>query len=107
MPTSAVRKMLRNWLDSFVNCTEVIYDGWQRVDCAFQDVIHLWYISQVFLGIYGKPTNEFKYNGTKTANAIKAWLSKNLPKRDKGSYIGNMGNLRFQNMDFEPQQEEC
>lgn len=107
MPTSMVHKMLQNWVDSFVNCTEVIYDGWERVDCAFQDVIHLWYISKVFLDIYEKPTNEFKYNGTRTANAVKAWLSKHLPKRDKGNFVRSMGNVRFQNMDFEPQQEDC
>ena len=107
MPTSTVRTMLRNWVQSFSNCTEVIYDGWDRVDCAFQDIIHLWYISHVFLDMYEKPTNEFKYTGTRTANAVKAWLSKNLPKRDKGYFLGNMGNFRFQTMDYEPQEEDC
>ena len=107
MPISAVRKMLRNWVQSFSNCTEVIYDGWDRVDCAFQDIIHLWYISHVFLDIYGKPTNEFKYTGTRTANVVKAWLSKNLPKRDRGNLLGIMGNLRFQSMDYEPQEDDC
>ena len=105
--TSTVRKMLQNWVDSFTNCTEVIYDGWERVDCAFQDIIHLWYISHVFLNMYEKPTNEFKYTGTRTANAVKAWLSKNLPRRDKGLFIRTMGNVRFQSMDYEPQQDEC
>lgn len=107
MPTSTVRKMLHNWIESYSNCTEVIYDGWERVDCAFQDVIHLWYIAHVFLDIYEKPTNEFKFTGTRTANAVKAWLSKNLPKRDKGHFLRDMGNIRFQNMDYEPQEEEC
>ena len=107
MSIYAVRKMLVNWLESFSNCTEVIYDGWDRVDCAFQDIIHLWYISHVFLDIYEKPTNEFKYTGTWTANAVKAWLSKNLPKRDKGRFLENMGNIRFQNMDYAPQEDDC
>ena len=107
MPISTVRKMLHNWVESFANCTEVLYDGWERVDCAFQDVIHLWYISHVFLDIYEKPSSEFRYNGTRTANAVKAWLSKNLPRRDKGSFVRNLGKIRFQNMDYEPQQEDC
>jgi hypothetical protein len=107
MPTSIVHKMLQNWIESFANCTEVIYNGWERTDCAFQDIIHLWYTSYVFLDIYEKPTNEFKYTGTKTANAIKGWLTKNLPRGDKGGFVRNMRNVRFQNMDYEPQQEDC
>ena len=109
IPTSTVRLMLRNWVNGFTNCTEVIYDGWERKGCAFQDTIHLWYLSHVFLGIYEKPTNEFKYDGARTANIVKSWLSKNLPKDDNGSFrfMRDMGNVRFQNMDYEPCQEDC
>lgn len=107
MPTSAVRKMLQNWIDSYSNCTEIFYEGWERINCAFDDIIHLWYISHVFLDMYEKPTNEFKYAGTKTANAAKAWLSKNLPRDDKGHFVRAMGSIRFQNMDFAPQEDDC
>lgn len=107
MSTSDVRKMLQNWIDSYSNCTEIFYEGWEKTNSVFGDVIHLWYISHVFLNMYEKPTNEFKYIGTRTANLAKAWLSKNLPKGDKGLLIKSLGSLRFQNMDFEPQGEDC
>lgn len=107
VPTSTVGKMLQNWIDSYSNCTEIFYEGWERANCAFNDIIHLWYISHVFLNMYEKPTNEFKYTGTRTANAAKAWLSKNLPRDDKGHFVRTMGNIRFQNMDYEPQEDDC
>ncbi|KAF9645157.1 hypothetical protein BDM02DRAFT_3120649 [Thelephora ganbajun] len=107
MPTSTVRKMLQNWIDSYSNCTEIFYEGSEKVICAFNDIIHLWYISHVFLNMYEKPTNEFKYAGTRTANAAKEWLSKNLPRGDKGHFIGTMENIRFQSMDYESQEDEC
>ena len=107
MPTSVVHRMLQNWIDSYSNCTEIFYEGWERINCAFDDIIHLWYISHVFLNIYEKPTNEFKYNGTRTANAAKAWLSKTLPRDDKGHFLRSMGNMRFQNLDYEPKEDEC
>jgi len=107
IPTSVARKMLQNWIDSYSNCTEIFYEGWERVNCAFDDIIHLWYISHVFLNMYEKPTNEFKYNGTRTANAAKAWLSKTLPRGDKGLFLRSLGNIRFQNMEYEPWEDEC
>jgi len=107
VPTSTVHKMLQTWIDSYSNCTELFYEGWERVSCAFKDFIHLWYISQVFLNMYEKPTDEFEYTGTRTANAAKAWLSKHLPRDDKGHFVGTMGSIRFQNMDYEPQGDDC
>ena len=56
--------------------------------------------------MYEKPTNEFKYTGTRTANAAKAWLSKNLPKDDKGLFVRTIGNIRFRNMDFEHREDD-
>jgi hypothetical protein len=107
MPTSTVRKMLQNWIDSYSNCTEIFYEGWERVGCVFEDIIHSWYISHIFLNMYEKPTNEFKYTGTRTANAAKARLLKNLPRGDQGLFFRTMGNIRFQNMDFEPLGDDC
>ena len=107
MPTSTVRKMLQNWIDSYSNSTEIFYEGWERASCVFEDIIHLWYISHVFLNMYEKPTNEFKYTGTRTANAAKAWLSKNLPRDDKGLFVRSLGSIRFQNVDFQPQEVDC
>jgi hypothetical protein len=107
MPTSTVRTILQNWVDSYSNCTEILCEGREKVSSAFDDIIHLWYISHVFLNMYEKPTNEFKYGGTRTANAAKAWLSKNLAKDDKGHLINNMGNIRFQNLDYESRDDEC
>jgi len=105
--TSTVRKMLQTWIDSYSNCTETLYEGLERVSCVFEDIIHLWYISHMFLTMYEKPTNEFKYVGTRTVNVAKAWLSKNLPRDDKGHFVGTMGNIRFQNMDYGPQGDDC
>ena len=106
MPTTTVRRMLQNWIDSYSNCTEIFYEGWERASCVFEDIIHLWYISHEFLNMYEKPTNEFKYTGTRTANAAKAWLSKNLPKDDKGLFVRTIGNIRFRNMDFEHREDD-
>ena len=105
--TSTVRKILQNWIDSYSNCTEIICEGWEGVGAAFEDMIHLWYISHVFLNMYEKPTNEFNYTGTRTANAAKAWLSRNLPKDDKGHFIRAMENIRFQNVDYALQEDDC
>ena len=107
MPASTVRKVLQNWIESYSNCTEILCEGWGKTSNAFEDIIHLWYISHVFLDMYEKPTNEFKYNGTRTANAAKAWLSKNLPSGDQGRFLAAMGNVRFQNIDYEPQGDDC
>ena len=107
VPTSTVRKMLQNWINSYSNCTEIFYEGREGINCAFDDVIHLWYISHAFLNMYEKPTNEFKYAGTRTANAAKGWLSKRLTRDDKGHFVRAMDNLRFQNMDYEPQEDDC
>lgn len=107
IPTSTVRKMLQNWIDSYSNCTEIFFEGWEKIRSVFEDIIHLWYISHVYLNIYEKPTNEFKYTGPRTANAAKAWLLKNLPRGDRGLYVKTMRNIRFQNMDFECQEDVC
>ena len=107
IPTSIVRTMLQNWIESYSNCTEIFYEGWERKKSAFDDIIHLWYISHVFLKAYEKPTNEFTYPGTRTANAAKAWLSKTLPKGDKGDLLRTVRNLRFQTMDYTPQKDDC
>ena len=107
IPTSIVSTMLLNWIDSYSNCTEIFYEGWERNNSVFDDIIHLWYISHVFLNTYEKPTNEFKYPGTRTANAAKAWLSKSIPKGDKGNFVGTVRVLRFQTMDYAPQEDDC
>ena len=99
--------MLQNWVNSYSNCTEIFCEGRERVGSAFDDIIHLWYISHVFLNMYEKPTNEFEYGGTRTANATKAWLYKNLTKDDKGHLVDNIGNIRFQNLDYESRDDEC
>ena len=105
IPTSTVRNMLQNWIDSYSNCTEIFFEGWERVRSVFEDIIHLWYISHVYLNIYEKPTNEFKYTGPRIANAAKAWLLKNLPRGDRGLYFRRMRNIRFQSMDFDHQED--
>ena len=68
--------MRQNWIDSYSNCTEIFCEGWERVSSAFDGVIRLRYILHVFLNVYEKLANEFKYGGARTANAGGAWLSK-------------------------------
>jgi len=74
MSTPTIRKMLKSWIDSYSNCTEAFYKGRGSVSCVFEGTIHLWYISHVFLNMYERSPNEFKYTGTRTTNATGAWL---------------------------------
>jgi len=98
MSTPTVRKVSKNWIDIYSNCTEASYEGRGSVSCIFEDTIHLGYISHVFLNVYERSPNEFEYTGTRTANATKVWLLENPPRDDKRLFAGTTGSTRFQNM---------